>query len=405
MNSAQRKLVSAVMTRNVCQLGIDETAMQALALMRSHSVSSVLVVEQELILGIITERDIVGALQRAGSLNALGCADLMQSPVITVTAETPCLDAYHLMTSRGIRHLAVTDDEGHVRGIASEGDVMRNFGIEYYLKFKEVASVMSRHFCKLPSGSTVAAAAAQMVEKKQSCIVVVDERDHPDGMLSERDIVRICSEQAHPERLTLYEVMHAPVVTVKPRKRLHAAVKLMEDARIRRLVVVDEHGAACGLLTHHEIARGLEGDYATHLKEIVQLQAHALDQAERATDEKVLLANILRSVDGTAVLASDLDYRICYMTPSTVQVLGLDPQHLGGADIRRTLQRIGWQGAAASLDEAVVRRGARRCEAQTTCGHRHFQVSMLLDANNEPQGYLVVVHMATVEATVQAEAM
>ena len=40
-----RKLISAVMTREVFQLGIESTAVEALALMRERKVSSVLVTE------------------------------------------------------------------------------------------------------------------------------------------------------------------------------------------------------------------------------------------------------------------------------------------------------------------------------------------------------------------------
>ena len=141
--SIGRKLIASVMTRNVCQVGPEQAALDALALMRGGPVSSVLVVADELILGIITERDIVRTLHGKGDLHALSCADLMHSPVITVGAATGCLDAYHLMAGQRIRHLAVTDEAGHVLGIVSEGDVMRNFGIEHYSKFKDVGSVMS----------------------------------------------------------------------------------------------------------------------------------------------------------------------------------------------------------------------------------------------------------------------
>lgn len=390
MNMNGRKLVSSVMSRDVCRVGVEQTAGEVLALMRSRSVSSVLVIENELILGIITERDIVKSLQRAGKVNALSCADLMQSPVVTVTARTPCMDAYHLMVSRAIRHLAVTDETGHVVGIASEGDVMRNFGIEYYMNFKDVGSVMSADFCRLAPSATVADALKCMVKRRQSCVVVVDERGRPAGMLTERDVVRLCADEADPEQLTLYEAMHAPVVTVRPRKRLHAAVKAMEDAHIRRLVAVDDRGIACGLLTHHEIARGLEGDYVNYLKEIVELQARSLQRVEQAVDEKLLLSNILRSVSGTAVLASDLDYRISYATPSITQVLGLRMEDLGGADLRDTLKRVGWQGANASLREETVSGGARHYVVPTHRGKTDFQVSLLLNAQNDPQGYLVL---------------
>lgn len=394
MKVNERKLVSAAMTRNVCRVSIEDGAREALGVMRSQSVSSVLVIENQMILGIITERDVVRALHDKGTLKTSSCVDLMQAPVITVTENTRCLDAYHLMIGRGIRHLAVTDAAGHVVGIVSEGDVMRNFGIEYYMSFKDVASVMSTEFCKMAPSTTVAEALVEMIQSRQSCVVVVNGQGHPGGMLTERDIVRLCGAEVRPEGLTLQEAMHAPVITVKPRKRLHLAVKAMEDAHIRRLVVVDDKGVACGLLTHHEIARGLEGDYTTYLKEIVELQARTLELAEREIDEKLLLANILRSVNGTAVLASDLDYRISYATPSIDPVLGLRPQDVGGTDIRDALTRVGWQEAATSLNENLVTKGPRHYVATTRHGRRDFQVSMLLNAQNDPQGYLVLVQKA-----------
>ena len=392
--SIRRKLISAVMTRDVCKVGVEHTAKGVLELMQQKNVSSVLVVEDDMILGIITERDIVRALHGNGNLRTQGCVDLMQSPVISVEGSTSCLDAYHLMAGRGVRHLAVTDATGHVLGIASEGDVMRNFGIEYYMKFKEVGGVMSTDFCKLPVSATVADALEQMMNRHQSCVVVVDAQGHPAGVLTERDVVRLCNDQAHPELLTLRETMRAPVITVKPRKRLHAAVKSMEEAHVRRLVVVDHDGVAGGLLTQHEIARGGEGDYTSYLKEIVELQARHLQQAALAVDEKLLLANILRSVTGTAVLASDLEYRISYATPSVVDVLGLRTADIGGTDIRETLRGLGWHTAEASLGEHAVAQGARHYKVATGSGNIDFQVSVLLDAEHQAQGYLVLAQSA-----------
>jgi len=392
--SLSRKLISAVMTRIVCQAAPEQTAMHALAVMLSKSVSSVLVIENELILGIITESDIVHAMHGKGGIEALSCVDLMQSPVLTVTSATRCVDAYHLMASRGIRHLGVTDDAGHVLGIASEGDLMRNFGNEYYMTFKDVRDVMSTEFCKLPPAATVDTALAQMIENHQSCVVVVDAQGHPIGVLTERDIVRLCNEHANPRQLTLREAMHAPVRTVAPHERLHDAAASMKETCIRRLVVVDDNDIVCGLLTHHEIARGLEGDYVSYLREIVELQARDLQQAAQAIDEKLLLANILRSVTGTAVLASDLDYRVSYATPAVDQVLGLSMAKVGGADIRETLKWAGWHAAAAALNQAAMVQRAPHYIVAAHRGKTDFQVSLLLDAHDRAQGYLVLAQQA-----------
>jgi CBS domain-containing protein len=387
-------MIASVMTRDVCQVGKGQAAMESLALMRSRSVSSVLVVENDLILGIITERDIVRSLDAKCDLKALSCADLMQTPVITGSAQTTCLDAYHLMVGRDIRHLAVTDEAGHVLGIVSEGDVMRNFGIEYYSRLKDVGSVMSTEFCKLPPAALVAEALRQMVEHHQSCVLVVDDQGHAIGVLTERDIVTLTSDQVPTEQLTLYEAMRAPVITIRPRKPLHAAVKSMEDAHVRRLVVTDDKDVACGLLTHHEVARGLEGDYVAYLKEMVEMQASAPAQGAQGVDEKLLLANILRGMSGAAALASDRDYRISYASPNVETVLGLRVEDIAGADLRDTLKAIGWSAAAASLTEPALASGGRHHSVAVAGGKIDFQVSLLLDDQKNAKGYLVLARKA-----------
>jgi CBS domain-containing protein len=390
MTSINKKLISAVMNRNVRHVGVHTTAIEALGVMQAYSASSVLVLDEGLILGIITERDIVRAWHKHGQLAPFACTDLMQSPVVTVDESTRCLDAYHLMTSRGIRHLAVINSQSQVVGMVSEGDVMRNFGLEYYMSFKEVGGVMSGQFCALPPAATVGEALACMIENRQSCVVVVDDGGRPMGMLTERDIVGLCQKGSQPHQLKLSSVMHYPVMTVKPRKRLHAAARFMEEAHIRRLVVVDERGVAIGLLTHHEIASGLEGDYVRYLKDILELQQRHLKESQDAIDEKLLLSNILRSVGGTAVLASDLDFRISYATPSVAPVLGLKHEDIGGSDLRQTLTALGWGEATASLTEAARTGHSKHYVVDTEQGSTNFRISMLLNGRQDAQGYLVM---------------
>ena len=66
-----KKTIAELMTRTVCEVKTDFSAAQILELMQRMAVSSVLVVEDRLTLGIITERDIVRNLHRKGGLRAL----------------------------------------------------------------------------------------------------------------------------------------------------------------------------------------------------------------------------------------------------------------------------------------------------------------------------------------------
>jgi CBS domain-containing protein len=267
---------------------------------------------------------------------------------------------------------------------------MRNFGIEYYSKFKDVGSVMSTDFCKLPPAALVADALREMTEKHQSCVVVVDETGHAVGILSERDIVRLSNEHLPTEQLTLYEAMRTPVITIRPRKPLHDAVKAMEEAGIRRLVVVDEKGLACGVLTHHEVARGLEGDYVAYLKEMTELRSEVPAYGAPAIDDRLVLANVLRAMTGTAALACDLEFRICHASASAAQVLALNTHDVAGADLCDTLRAVGWKHAATAFSEKALAQGARNYRVPVAGGSLEFHVSMLVDELQDSKGYLVL---------------
>ena len=389
MNNKQ-KPISEIMTRALCQVGPTQTAMDALARMRSKSVSSVLVVEDGAIQGIITERDIVRAVHKNGDLKTMSCVELMQSPVVSVGPTTSCLEAYHQMVARGIRHLGITDEAGRVLGLASEGDLLRDFGIEYYMNFKSVGSVMRPDVCLVSATALVADAVELMIENHQSCVLIVDAQKHPIGILTERDVVRLCSDHAQSALFALNQVMQQPVKTVKANDRLHEAVELMADARIRRMAVIDDEGVVCGVLTHHEIVRGLEGNYHDYFKELVDIQSRGLVRSAQLIDEKLILATILRSTSGTAVLASDLDCRIRYVTPTVTGLLGLDATAVLDQDLRATLTQSGWPDAEAVLCESALSDGAQTFEAMIGGLKIALRVFLMRDAQERSCGFLVL---------------
>lgn len=82
--------------------------------------------ENEEMLGIISERDIVGSIARHGpeSLN-MHVSELMTSPVVTCASETDTEELMATMLERHIRHLPVVR-EGELLGIISIGDVVKN---------------------------------------------------------------------------------------------------------------------------------------------------------------------------------------------------------------------------------------------------------------------------------------
>lgn len=98
---------------------------EAVDLLAQRRIGAVPVVEGGAILGIFSERDLVGCVRDHGA-EALDwpVERVMSSPALTVDRDTPILSALATMTQRRIRHLPVVES-GEIRGIVSIGDLVK----------------------------------------------------------------------------------------------------------------------------------------------------------------------------------------------------------------------------------------------------------------------------------------
>jgi CBS domain-containing protein len=73
--------------------------------------------------------------------------------------------------------------------------------------------------------------------------------------VTDRDIAtRIVAKGIDPRKAAARDAMSSPVVTVTPSTDVDDAVRLMEEKQIRRLPVVDENNACCGMVAQADIA-------------------------------------------------------------------------------------------------------------------------------------------------------
>ena len=102
-----------------------DTVYRALEVMAEKNVGSVLVIDDERLVGILSERDYsrkIILLDRESRETAV--AEIMTSKLITVGPETTVTDAMELMTEKRVRHLPVLED-GELVGLISIGDVVK----------------------------------------------------------------------------------------------------------------------------------------------------------------------------------------------------------------------------------------------------------------------------------------
>ncbi|QEE28439.1 CBS domain-containing protein [Terriglobus albidus] len=108
---------------DVCSLSPDATVYSAMQMMADKDIGAVLVVDQDQLVGIVSERDYARKviLLGRGSKDTL-VSEIMASP-ISISPDCSVDEAMRLMTTNRIRHLPVVCD-GKILGIVSIGDLV-----------------------------------------------------------------------------------------------------------------------------------------------------------------------------------------------------------------------------------------------------------------------------------------
>lgn len=111
--------------RGIFSVNSQQTVLEALQFMADKNIGAVLVIDDDALVGIFSERDYARKVILSGrsSQNTL-VREVMVSKLITVQAQEPLDRCMQLMTDHRIRHLPVFDGDRLI-GVISIGDVVR----------------------------------------------------------------------------------------------------------------------------------------------------------------------------------------------------------------------------------------------------------------------------------------
>lgn len=147
--AGQNVVVGEIMTTDVPSVRADMALNNVVDLLLSTAQRRVVVVDaNNRVLGIITDGDLInrasaserpGLLQRlAGRMGREGAvslakrtaAEVMTPNPVTVTRDTPLLEALRLLLQHGIKRLPVVDDDGKLVGMVGRGSIMQSMAQE-----------------------------------------------------------------------------------------------------------------------------------------------------------------------------------------------------------------------------------------------------------------------------------
>ncbi|MCV6589427.1 MAG: EAL domain-containing protein [Marinobacterium sp.] len=142
----------------------------AVALMREHRTDSLIVIDQQEPIGLVTERDLVRLIAQGRMQSKL--EEVMSSPLINVPCGMSLLAARALMERRQIRHLGVESRDGKLRGLISFADILANIEHTYVRRLRDA---LASRAADLQATEQSLHMAQALIEASMDGIMVTDE--------------------------------------------------------------------------------------------------------------------------------------------------------------------------------------------------------------------------------------
>ncbi len=333
---ADEVCVGTIIGRDLLECAPGVPLHEAARRMSERRVSSILVVEDDTVLGIWTERDALAVDFDNPANFALAVREAMSAPVRTVPASTPLNELTVRFREEHLRHLLVVDEDGRRLGIVSQSDVVLNQGIEHYLKLRKVDSLVKDGLHALPATARIGEAARCMREGGLDSVVVDFGREAAAtaegrfGIVTERDVTRLVANRAGDRPLG--ELATRPLVVCAADDSLYRVRTRLTERRIRHIGVLDADGELVDLISFKDILSGMELAYVHELQHALRARDQALSSSQRSLylAEKVIES----SLEG--IMVTDAHARILSVNPaftrmtgySAEEVIGLNPSLL-----------------------------------------------------------------------------
>lgn len=297
------------MTREVITVSPETSVEEIAFLLLKHNISGVPVVEEDKVVGVISEADLlykkklptsIVYLYQHGNylkqeelaeedkkIRATKAKEVMSKDVISVSPETPVTEIVSIMEEKGVKRVLVMEGDKLV-GIVSKLDVLRcltgsceELAQKVIFKASEapvnVGDIMSCKVVTVKANDSVEEAARLLLKHRISGLPVVDENGNLVGILSESDLIHRAEPLPSP---TLYygdrqkfleemwkvkaskvrEVMTEDVITVSPEEGLGEAASLMLEKGVKRLPVVKGR-MVVGMVTRADILKALARNF------------------------------------------------------------------------------------------------------------------------------------------------
>lgn len=260
--------VAEIMHRNVMTVVESDSAEQVLRRMLAHGVRHAPVMRGGEVVGVVSERNLLGHRARYQRDDAIG--QIMTSPPYVAEPNMSIAEASALMTTHKIGCLPVVS-RGDLVGIVTGTDLLTLLAQEPIQRppWRELCAsdVMQRSLQVAHSGDSLASAALKMLQRGVRHLPVTDHRMRLVGMLSDRDLRSAVGE---PELLTatrqlalrldqrrVQDVMTRTPAIASLDTPLSELGRRLSEEQLGALVIVDQERRLLGIVSYVDVLQAM----------------------------------------------------------------------------------------------------------------------------------------------------
>jgi putative nucleotidyltransferase with HDIG domain len=237
----------------------------ALTQMAKEKIHYVVVLEADLPIGILTEKDIV-ELYHNGVEFSDAIYHYATKPLISVHQTRPIQFILSLMNDNAIKRMVVVNEHGHYVGTISLEDIIYLFEQELYSNHTLVNQMctLSNQAQTLTLHATLNDALNLMAQHKVESVLIKDESAQVIGIVTQSDVLQLAKNHIDTQT-NIKEFMHAPVVTIQYHSYIYDLINKMKSYKIRHVVTNDGEGNYY-VLGMQEILHNFKGNYSNFLE-------------------------------------------------------------------------------------------------------------------------------------------
>jgi CBS domain-containing protein len=120
------KTIQETMTSNPTTISPDTTAAEAAQIMKSEDIGSLPIVEDDNLIGVVTDRDLAIRIVAEGRGADTPVGEIASKDVVTVDPQQSIEEAARLMAEHQIRRLPVVEEDGRLVGILAQADIAQS---------------------------------------------------------------------------------------------------------------------------------------------------------------------------------------------------------------------------------------------------------------------------------------